>query len=96
MSLQTLSHYHSQLHLLDDDLALSHLDHLLTDLLAAEELRCSGDYAEDEDEVCGAALGQLGGYARVLEKVLPMQVEAKDDKVLVEVRTEAVRVQVSR
>jgi len=98
MSLQTLSHYHSQLQLLDDDLALSQLDHLLTDLLAAEELRCttSGDYAEDDEvEVCGAALGQLGGNARVLEKVLPMQVEAIDDKV-VEVRTEAVRVQVSR
>jgi len=96
VSLQTLSHYHSQLHLLDDDLALSQLDHLLTDLLAAEELRCtatSGDYADEE--VCGAALGQLGGYARVLEKVLPMQVEAKDDKV-VEMWTEAVRVQVSR
>jgi len=44
--------------------------------------------------VCGAALGQLGGHARVLEKVLPMEVEAIDDKV-VEVRTEAVRVQVS-
>lgn len=39
LSLRTLSHYHSQLQLLDDDLALTQLDHLLTDYLAAEEQR---------------------------------------------------------
>jgi hypothetical protein len=39
------------------------------------------------DDVCGAALGQLGGHARVLEKVLPMKKEAIGDKE-VEVRAE--------